>query len=70
MSDGISVIVNGERRDIPRGANVSAMLAHLGIASGRVAIERNFDILPRSQWDTTQVTTGDRYEIVHLVGGG
>ena len=70
MSDGISVIVNGERREIPCGVNINAMLVHLGIASGRVAIERNFDILPRSQWDATEVTAGDRYEIVHLVGGG
>jgi thiamine biosynthesis protein ThiS len=70
MSDGISVIVNGEPREIPSGVNVSAMLAHLGITSGRVAIERNFDILPRSQWDATEVSAGDRYEIVHLVGGG
>jgi len=70
MSDVLTVLVNGERREIPCGANVSVMLEHLGIAPGRVAIERNFDILPRSQWDATQVAAGDRYEIVHLVGGG
>jgi thiamine biosynthesis protein ThiS len=70
MSEVISVLINGERREVPAGANVSALLAHLGIASGRVAIERNLDLLPRAQWDTTAVASGDRYEIVHLVGGG
>jgi thiamine biosynthesis protein ThiS len=70
MSEVVSVLINGERREVPAGANVSALLAHLGIASGRVAIERNLDLLPRAQWDTTAVAPGDRYEIVHLVGGG
>ena len=70
MTDAISVLINGERCEIPAGANVTRLLAHLGIASGRVAIERNLDILPRDRWDTTAVAPGDRYEIVHLVGGG
>jgi sulfur carrier protein len=70
MSDGISVVINGERRDVPAGVSVSALLAHLGITAGRVAIERNLDLLPRAQWDATGVAPGDRYEIVHLVGGG
>jgi thiamine biosynthesis protein ThiS len=50
--------------------NVTALLVHLGIVAGRVAIERNLDLLPRAQWDATAVAPGDRYEIVHLVGGG
>lgn len=70
MSEVISVLINGESRDVPAGANVSALLEHLGIASGRVAIERNLDLLPRAEWNTTAVAPGDRYEIVHLVGGG
>lgn len=70
MTDAISVLINGERREVPAGANVTSLLAHLGIASGRVAIERNLDILPRDRWDTTAVAPADRYEIVHLVGGG
>ena len=38
--------------------------------SGRVGIERNLEILPRSDWNITQVRPGDRFEIVHFVGGG
>jgi sulfur carrier protein len=70
MSDAIAVLVNGERREVPAGASVSSLLAHLGITAGRVAIERNLDLLPRAEWDTTAVAVGDRYEIVHMVGGG
>ena len=70
MTDAISILINGERRDVPASVNVTRLLAHLGIASARVAIERNLEILPRDQWDATAVVPGDRYEIVHLVGGG
>jgi sulfur carrier protein len=64
------VTINGERREIPEGLNVSGLLKHLGMAAERVAIERNLDILPRARWATTQVEPDDRFEIVHLVGGG
>jgi thiamine biosynthesis protein ThiS len=70
MNQGISVVINGDSRQVPAGISVAGLLAHLGIGTGRVAIERNADILPRVQWEQTQVSEGDRYEIVHLVGGG
>src|SRR4051812_48707309 len=43
MSDSISVVINGERKDVPAGVNVMRLLAHLGLPPGRVAIERNLD---------------------------
>ena len=70
MSEAVSVVINGELKQVPRGLNMPGLLAYLGISTSRVAIERNLDILPQSLWDETQVSAGDRYEIVHLVGGG
>jgi thiamine biosynthesis protein ThiS len=64
------VTINGERREIPDGLNVIALLDHLGMSNGRVAIERNRDILPRGRWQDTQVESNDSFEIVHFVGGG
>ena len=66
----MNVTINGESRDVPAGLTVAALLSHLGLATERVAIERNLEILPRAQWETTRVQPGDRYEIVHFVGGG
>ena len=70
MSAGIQIVVNGESREVPAGLGVTAMLSHLGLPTDRVAIERNLEILPRPQWLSTVVQPGDRFEIVHLVGGG
>lgn len=66
----MTITINGERREIPDGLNVAALLDHLGMAQNRVAIERNRDILPRARWHETQVGADDSFEIVQLVGGG
>jgi len=66
----MTVTINGERREIPEGLNVAALLAHLGMRADRVAIERNRDILPRAEWQSTEVQPSDSYEIVQFVGGG
>ncbi len=66
----MNVTINGEKREVPAGLNVAGLLAHLQLTAGRVAIERNLEILPRPQWEQTLVQPGDRYEIVHFVGGG
>jgi len=70
MSDSLQVTLNGEGREFDSALTVVEMLRRLGLDSGRVAIERNREILPRSQWAATQVAAGDRYEIVQFVGGG
>jgi len=70
MSENISIIVNGETREVSSGATVTELLQALGIHGGRVAIERNLQILPRAVWSETSVADGDHYEIVQFVGGG
>ncbi len=66
----MTIQVNGESREVQEGMTVGGLLKHLGFPNDRVAVERNLDILPRNQWETTPVAAGDRYEIVHFVGGG
>jgi sulfur carrier protein len=66
----ITITVNGENRAAKPDATVVDLLRELGLDAGRVAIERNLEILPRPKWQDTRVTAGDRYEIVQFVGGG
>jgi thiamine biosynthesis protein ThiS len=70
MTSGIQIVVNGETKQVPAGLGVTDLLSHLGLPVDRVAIERNLEVLPRSKWVVTAVQPGDRFEIVHLVGGG
>lgn len=70
MSEMVTIQVNGEPREVPHGLNVAQLVAQLGLTANRLAIERNLAIVPRSRWGTTLVSAGDRFEIVHLVGGG
>jgi thiamine biosynthesis protein ThiS len=65
-----SIVVNGEDRAAKPGATVTDLLRELELDAGRVAIERNLEILPRPKWFETTVEPGDRYEIVQFVGGG
>ena len=70
MQTALTITVNGENRAANPGATVVDLLRELGLDSGRVAIERNLEILPRPKWAETIVLPGDRYEIVQFVGGG
>jgi thiamine biosynthesis protein ThiS len=70
MMAAIRIVVNGDAREVPAGLQETGLLAHLGLPADRVAIERNLDILPRAQWLAEAVEPGDRFEIVHMVGGG
>jgi thiamine biosynthesis protein ThiS len=62
--------VNGETREAPDSATLAELLASLGIESRKVAVERNREIAPRSQWSEIALQDGDRLEIVQFVGGG
>jgi thiamine biosynthesis protein ThiS len=62
--------VNGEARDIEPVSDVASLVRRLGLDSRKVAIERNLEIVPRSTYAVTPVAEGDRFEIVHFIGGG
>jgi sulfur carrier protein len=63
------VKVNGQVTELPEGCTVAALVARLE-QRGRVAVERNRDIVPRASWPTAQLSDGDQVEIVTFVGGG
>jgi sulfur carrier protein len=66
----IAVHVNGDVRSVPVGTAVADLLAELGATGKRVAVERNGEIVPRSQHAGTRLAAGDRIEVVIAVGGG
>ena len=63
------VKVNGVEVDIA-GKTVTEYLATTNYDSGRIAVERNGDIVFKSQYDVAVLEEGDSLEIVSFVGGG
>lgn len=66
----MKVVVNGEEKDISEGLTVAGLLNKLIIGKERVAVELNFDIVPKGRFGDTILKNGDRIEIVSFVGGG
>ncbi len=70
MTAEVEIRVNGEPMRLPAGASVADLLERLKIATPRVAVERNREILPKAQYPATALANGDVFEVVELVGGG
>ena len=66
----VTITLNGERREVPEGLTVAALLAHLGVRPEVVAVEVNRDLVPRARHAEVAVSPGDTFEVVTLVGGG
>jgi thiamine biosynthesis protein ThiS len=67
------VVINGQRREIAElsgSATVADLVSALGLKGDRVAIEQNGAIVTRGEWAAAALHEGDRFEIVHFVGGG
>ena len=66
----IELVINGEARSFPAPLTLAQLVEVLDLAGKRIAIEKNGEIVPRSQHASTPLASGDRLEIVVAVGGG
>lgn len=66
----MKLVINGDERDFVAPLTLAGLVEELGMKQDRVAVELNRDIVPRNQWPQTNLSEGDRLEIVHFVGGG
>lgn len=71
MTDSsIQIRLNGAARDVPVGTTITQLLQLAGYGERRVAVERNAQIVPRSQHPSTELAADDHIEIVQAIGGG
>ncbi|HSI44725.1 MAG TPA: sulfur carrier protein ThiS [Methylophilus sp.] len=67
----MQILVNGKAMQLPSEAmTVLALVEHMQLTGKRIAVERNGNIVPRSQFPEVQLQGNDRLEIVGAVGGG
>ena len=74
MLSTVTLTLNGESRVFDGPADgplsVHGLLVLLELNTHKVAVERNEEIVPRSRFAETWLTSGDLLEIVHFIGGG
>jgi sulfur carrier protein len=66
----MNITLNGNVREVPDDLSASELLAVLGLADRRLALEINREIVPRSRFESHAIHPGDTVEIVHAIGGG
>ena len=66
----MTIRLNGRDQEAADGATVLALLETVGLQPGRVAVELNGRVLPRSEFHRAHLHASDVVEVVHFVGGG
>jgi len=66
----MQLTVNGAPHSFEQKPNLFQLLEMLNLTGKRLAVERNGEIVPRSQFSETLLADGDQLEIVVAVGGG
>lgn len=64
------IYINGDRREVAENTTVANVVAELGFADKKIAVELNEAILPFQNFATHVLKTNDKLEIVHAIGGG
>lgn len=66
----MKITINGKPQDAGQVRTVDDLVAALGYKGKRIAVERNGDIVPKSQHALVELAENDAIEIVVAVGGG
>ena len=66
----IEFTLNGERQTIASGTTIGELVETLDLKGKRFAIERNGELVPKTEHAQAKLQAGDRVEIVVAVGGG
>ena len=66
----ITLVINGEPRQLESRMTVAAYLRSLGLDGRFIAVARNGEVVERDQFDVVELGEGDRVELVRPVGGG
>ena len=66
----MNITLNGQTRQFSDIQTVADLIASLGYQGKRIAVERNGEIVPKSQHASQALADQDEIEIVVAVGGG
>jgi sulfur carrier protein len=65
-----SIVMNGKNYVLAGPTRLDELLQQLSLNGKKLAVERNHEIVPKSQFAVTEIQNGDILEIIVAVGGG
>lgn len=66
----MKIFCNDQDQNVTTGLTISQLLEQLKLDPRQVAVEVNYELIPRVRHAEQVLHAGDRLEIVTLVGGG
>lgn len=66
----MQIRVNGEPREVESGTTIAHLISEMKLQPRHLAVERNYELVPRIRHAECVLHDGDALEIVTLVGGG
>lgn len=66
----MTLVVNGEPREVSERVTIRGLLGSLGFESRAVAVAVNSVFVPRSEHDAHELQAGDEVELVAPMQGG
>lgn len=64
------MIVNGEKMSFNQDMTVKDLISSLNLNSQTIVVEVNLNIIPKEQYESTNLHEDDKVEIINFVGGG
>ena len=68
----MTIVLNGEAWELAAGTTVRGLLEVLDVPGGArgVAVAVDAEVVPRAEWDTTELDDGARVEVLRAIQGG
>lgn len=66
----MELIINGKKETLTNVRTLEDVVAHFNLQKGLVVTEVDGEIIDRTKWSTTEISSGMKIELVHFVGGG
>ena len=66
----MTIVLNGQRRELPDGATVSTLLERFSLPRTGTAVAVDGEVVPRARHAETVIPDGARVEVLTAVQGG
>jgi thiamine biosynthesis protein ThiS len=66
----MKLVINGKPRELEGTRTIAELLQEMGLSPKGLAVETNGVLVSARDFERTELSDGDKLELVRLVGGG